>query len=213
MTEKPLLLTFLCIRFCFETTLVFHHFSWKIKHYLWCHPQDPSPPAPPSNICNQLCKTTQVLGQKGMNSPEFSSTKIGTAKIWPTRSHTQGMEDWAGFDELRLDRPEIDQMALRLKAKQEKCLIFAVGSKDPIFWASALTLNSLVSNLIYWWLIRCVLCSQGYCKRTSQGYWKRKRIQAKQTWLCVAITYFHFSSQKFLKSSVPLFGPLSPNKY
>ena len=35
-----------------------------------------------------------------------------------------------------------------------------------------------------------------------------KRIQAKQTWLCVAITYFHFSSQKFLKPSVPLFGPL-----
>ena len=33
-----------------------------------------------------------------------------------------------------------------------------------------------------------------------------KRIQAKQTWLCVAITYFHFSSQKFLKPSVPLFG-------
>ena len=37
---------------------------------------------------------------------------------------------------------------------------------------------------------------------------REKRIQAKQTWLCVAITYFHFSSQKFLKPSVPLFEPL-----
>ena len=35
-----------------------------------------------------------------------------------------------------------------------------------------------------------------------------KRIQAKETWLCVAITYFHFSSQKFLKPTVPLFEPL-----
>ena len=160
----PLLLTLFCIRFCFEfktmaqTTLIFLHFSWKIKHYLWCHPQDPSPPAPLSNICNQLCKTTQILVKKKRNgftwilfnwnwnsqdltnpvsSPKYRRLrKISATKTWSTRNWSTG---------------------LKLKAKQVKCLIIAGGSKDPIFWASALTLNSLVSNLIYWVLIRCVL--------------------------------------------------------
>ena len=49
--------------------------------------------------------------KKGMDSPEFCSTEIGTAKIWPTQFHRPSIEDWGRFQQLRLDRPEIDQLA------------------------------------------------------------------------------------------------------
>ena len=48
----------------------------------------------------------QILVKK-----EWIDLNFVQLKIWPTQFHRPSIEDWGRFQQLRLDRPEIDQLA------------------------------------------------------------------------------------------------------